>query len=289
VTDTPSQGNLLVVGGGTMGQGIAQVGAEAGLTTCIVETDDARAAASLQAVQRRWARAESKSSMTPEAAEACRSRLSVSIDLAAAAAAADYAVETVVEDLRIKIEVIGSLVRHCADSALIGTNTSALSITEMAAASGSPQRIVGLHFFNPVPRMALVEVVRGLDTAEDVVLRAQELARALGKQPVVVRDSPGFVASRLNALIGNEAFYILQEGTASARDIDTAVRLGLNHPMGPFELGDLVGWDVRANVLRYLSSVLGDKYRPCPLLLEYVAAGRLGRKVGRGVYDYPDN
>ncbi len=270
-----------------MGQGIAQVGVESGLGVCVVEVTMERAQATCDAIGRRWARAVDKGTLPQDAAAERLRRLTTATDLAAACADAAYVVETVVEDLRVKIDVLTSVVRASPPEALIATNTSALSITEMAAATGSPERVVGLHFFNPVWRMALVEVVRGLETSPDVVRRGRELAIVLGKQPVVVRDSAGFVASRINALIGNEAFYILQEGTASAEDIDTALRLGLNHPMGPFELGDLVGWDVRASVLRYLASVLGDKYRPCPLMLEYVAAGRLGRKVGRGVFDYP--
>jgi 3-hydroxybutyryl-CoA dehydrogenase len=278
---------LVVVGGGTMGQGIAQVGVESGLGVCVVDVTPERGQAACDAIGRRWARAVAKGTLTRDAAAGYLRRLTAATDLTAVCAGAAYVVEAVAEDLRVKVDVLTSVVRSCPPEALVATNTSALSVTEMAAATGSPGRLIGLHFFNPVPRMALVEVVRGLETAEDAVRRGRELAVALGKQPVVVRDSPGFVASRINALIGNEAFYILQEGTASAEDIDTALRLGLNHPMGPFELGDLVGWDVRVNVLRYLGSVLGEKYRPCPLMLEYVAAGRLGRKAGRGVFDYP--
>jgi 3-hydroxybutyryl-CoA dehydrogenase len=143
-----------------------------------------------------------------------------------------------------------------------------------------------MHFFNPVPRMKLVEVVRALETSADTLETIQDVARRMGKEPVVVRESPGFVTSRINVLIGNEAFYLLQEGVASARDIDTALKLGLNHPMGPFEMTDLVGLDTRLSVLEFLHRALGEKYRPCPLLVQYVKAGRLGKKVGKGVYEY---
>jgi 3-hydroxybutyryl-CoA dehydrogenase len=144
-----------------------------------------------------------------------------------------------------------------------------------------------MHFFNPVPRMALVEVIRGLETSDQTVAATVAMARAMGKEPVEINEFPGFAASRINAMIGNEAFFMLMEGVASARDIDKALKLGLNHPMGPFELGDLVGWDVRLKVLEYLHGTLGEKFRPCPLLVKYVKAGRLGRKTGRGVYEYP--
>ena len=168
-------------------------------------------------------------------------------------------------------------------SAILATNTSALSITELATAVRDARRVGGMHFFNPVHKMKLVEIVRGLETSGETIASIEALARAMGKETVVVRESAGFVTSRVNALIGNEAFYMLQEGVASARDIDKALKLGLNHPMGPFELVDLVGLDTRLGVLEFLHTSLGEKYRPCPLLVQYVKAGRLGRKTGRGV------
>jgi 3-hydroxybutyryl-CoA dehydrogenase len=169
---------------------------------------------------------------------------------------------------------------------VLATNTSGLAVTEIAAAVKRPGRVVGMHFFNPVPKMKLVEVVRGLDTDEEAVAATLEVARRMGKETVLVKDSAGFVTSRVNAVIGNEAFALLQEGVASARDIDKALKLGLNHPMGPFEMIDLVGLDTRLAVLEFLHRSLGERYRPAPLLVQYVKAGRLGRKVGRGVYDY---
>src|SRR5262249_51197729 len=170
--------------------------------------------------------------------------------------------------------------------ALFASNTSALSITEMAGVTKRPQRFIGMHFFNPVHKMKLVEIVRGLETSDDTFAVTEAIARKMGKETVAVNESPGFVTSRINALIGNEAFYMLQEGVAGARDIDKALKLGLNHPMGPFEMIDLVGLDTRLNILNFLHQSLGEKYRPCPLLVKYVKAGRLGKKVGRGVYEY---
>ena len=156
----------------------------------------------------------------------------------------------------------------------------------MSAALSNPGRAVGMHFFNPVHKMKLVEIVQTLDTTSETVQTIEEIGRRMGKETVVIRESPGFVTSRINATIGNEAFFMLQEGIASARDIDKALKLGLNHPMGPFELVDLVGLDTRLSVLKFLHRTLGEKYRPCPLLEEYVQAGRLGKKVGKGVYEY---
>jgi 3-hydroxybutyryl-CoA dehydrogenase len=206
--------------------------------------------------------------------------------LADAVEAADLVIEAAPEQIELKLRVLREVESAAPESATLATNTSALSITEMAAVLRRPERLGGMHFFNPVHRMRLVEVVRALDTSEQTLETIEAVARQMGKETVRVRESAGFVTSRINAMIGNEAFYMLQEGVASARDIDKALKLGLNHPMGPFELVDLVGLDTRLSVLRYLHQSLGEKFRPCPLLVQYVRAGRLGRKVGRGVYDY---
>jgi 3-hydroxybutyryl-CoA dehydrogenase len=184
------------------------------------------------------------------------------------------------------MELFQKLDKLCRPGVIFATNTSALSVTEMAEAVGRPEEFIGMHFFNPVPAMRLVEIVRGLSTSDLTAREAGEVARKMGKEVVFVKESPGFVTTRMNALIGNEAFHMLQEGIASAEDIDKALKLGLNHPMGPFELVDLVGLDTRLNVLRFLHERLGEKYRPSPLLEQYVKEGRLGRKSGRGVYDY---
>jgi 3-hydroxybutyryl-CoA dehydrogenase len=163
-----------------------------------------------------------------------------------------------------------------------------LSITEIASVTYRAPNCVGMHFFNPVPKMKLLEIVCALETDDETLTKAAEVGRRMGKEVVIIKESPGFITSRINAMIGNEAFYMLQEGIASAEDIDKALKLGLNHPMGPFELVDLVGLDTRLHILEYLHKSLGEKYRPAPLLVQYVKAGRLGRKSGRGVYEYPE-
>jgi 3-hydroxybutyryl-CoA dehydrogenase len=188
--------------------------------------------------------------------------------------------------MELKIETFREVARHCPAEALFASNTSSLSITEMAAASDRAERFAGMHFFNPVHLMRLVELVRGLETSEAALAAMGEVSARMGKEVVVVREAPGFVTSRINALIGNEAFRMLEGGVASAEDIDKALKLGLNHPMGPFEMVDLVGLDVRLSILEYLHRTLGDTYRPSNLLAQYVKAGRLGRKTGKGVYVY---
>ena len=201
---------------------------------------------------------------------------------------ADLVIEAAPEEMELKVDIFCILDKFAKPGAIFASNTSSLSITEIAAVTCRPEKCVGMHFFNPVPKMKLLEIVRALETSEDTLATCREVGRRMGKEVVVVRESPGFVTSRINALIGNEAFHMLQEGIASAEDIDKAMRLGLNHPMGPFELVDLVGLDVRLSILEYLHNTLGEKYRPSPLLRQYVKAGRLGRKAGRGVYEYPD-
>ena len=173
-----------------------------------------------------------------------------------------------------------------APGAIIATNTSALSVTEIAASVPAPERVIGMHFFNPVHKMKLVELVLGIATDAATVATSRAWCEAIGKTSILVNESPGLTTSRMSAMLGNEAMWMLQEGTASAEDIDTALRMGFNHPMGPLELGDLTGWDTRLSVLRYLHSTLGEKFRPCPLIIKMVAAGRYGRKSGHGVYQY---
>jgi 3-hydroxybutyryl-CoA dehydrogenase len=185
-----------------------------------------------------------------------------------------------------KIEIFTILDKVCRPATILASNTSSLSLTEIASVTYRAQKIVGMHFFNPVHKMKLLEVVRALETDDDTLATAVEVGRRMGKEVVVIKESPGFITSRINAMIGNEAFHMLEEGIASAEDIDKALKLGLNHPMGPFELVDLVGLDTRLNILEYLHRTLGEKFRPSKLLVEYVRDGRLGRKSGRGVYEY---
>ena len=190
------------------------------------------------------------------------------------------------ENLAVKKAVLAEAVPLLLDGALLATNTSALSVTEIAASVPHPERVIGMHFFNPVHKMKLVELVLGIATDAATVALAREWVEAIGKTSILVNESPGLTTSRMSAMLGNEAMWMLQEGTASAEDIDTALRMGFNHPMGPLELGDLTGWDTRLSVLRYLHSTLGEKFRPCPLIIKMVAAGRHGRKTGHGVYRY---
>jgi 3-hydroxybutyryl-CoA dehydrogenase len=269
-----------------MGRGIAQVAALGGYTTLLQDTSREqleKAANDINAILE-------KGVVTSKVAEAdaagARKRLRTVTSLDEAARGADLVIEAVPERIELKVELFGQLDRVAPAHAILASNTSSLSITEMAAATRRAQQVVGLHFFNPVHRMKLLEIVRALETSERTLQACEEVGRRMGKECVTVRESPGFVTSRINAMIGNEAFYMLQEGVASAADIDKALKLGLNHPMGPFELVDLVGLDTRLSILQYLHRTLGEKYRPCPLIEQYVAAGRLGRKTGRGVYEY---
>ena len=279
---------IAVLGAGIMGRGIAYVSALGGFDTILQDTSPSvleRARADIGSLLDQGVAARK---VDAALAAVALGRISVSDTLEDAAHAADLVIEAVPESIELKVELFATLDHVAPAHAILASNTSSLSITEMAAATGRPGQVVGMHFFNPVHRMKLLEVVRALETAKDTLASAIEVGRAMGKECVVVRESPGFVTSRINAMIGNEAFYMLQEGVASARDIDQALKLGLNHPMGPFELVDLVGLDTRLSILKFLHRTLGEKFRPCPLIEQYVAAGRLGRKAGRGVYDYPE-
>ena len=209
-------------------------------------------------------------------------RLRPTASLPEALADTDLVIEAAPEKIDLKLALFAEIDRHAPAGAIVASNTSALSITEMAGSLKDPSRVAGMHFFNPVHKMKLVEIVRALESSTGALEADRRVARRMGKETVLVRESPGFITTRVNASIGNEAFYMLMEGVASARDIDKALKLGLNHPMGPFELVDLVGLDTRLSILEYLHRSMGEKYRPCPLLAQYVKAGRLGKKVGRG-------
>lgn len=276
---------IAVVGAGVMGRGIALVSALAGFETCAVETNEAAAESARGELEKVLARGREKGDWDDAALAKARATLSWSRSLEGAAGA-DLVIEAVPENIALKAGVYQGVAPHLGPHAVIATNTSSLSITELAATSDRPDRFVGMHFFNPVHRMRLIELVRGLETSDPTLAAADTVSRAMGKETVLVRESPGFVTSRVNVLIGNEAFHMLESGVASARDIDKALKLGLNHPMGPFELVDLVGLDTRLSILEYLHRSLGERFRPNPLLIQYVKAGRLGRKVGRGIYEY---
>src|SRR3954469_14773657 len=221
----------------------------------------------------------------PEADSAFQ-RLEYAGSVEEAAREADLVIEAVPEEMESKIEIFTLLDKICRPSTILASNTSSLSITEIASVTYRAPKIVGMHFFNPVHKMKLLEIVRGLETDADTMATAVEVGKRMMKDTVAIKEAPGFITSRINAMIGNEAFYMLQEGVASAADIDKAIKLGLNHPMGPFEMVDLVGLDTRLHILEYLHKSLGEKFRPCPLMVQYVKSGRIGRKAGRGVYEY---
>ena len=277
---------ITVLGAGTMGHGIAHAAASSGFQTRMYDVSDSAVSKGRAQIENVFRKSVELGKATAQDADASLARLTATTDLAAALAGTDFVIEAAPEKIDLKLELMAAIDRHAPADAVVSTNTSALSITEMAGASKNASRVAGMHFFNPVHRMKLVEIVRALESSPDTLEAVEAVARQMGKDTVVVRESPGFITSRVNASIGNEAFFMLMEGVASARDIDKALKLGLNHPMGPFELVDLVGLDTRLSILEYLHRSLGEKYRPCPLIAQYVKAGRLGRKVGRGVYEY---
>ncbi|MNZ18138.1 putative 3-hydroxybutyryl-CoA dehydrogenase [compost metagenome] len=279
---------IVVVGAGLMGTGIAHGFASSGFTTWLVDTNADSLARAKTSIEKILNDGVKLGKVSEASAQASLARLITCSDLAEAALGANCLVETVSEQLAVKKAVVTQAEPLLAADAIIATNTSALSVTEIAASLNHPERVIGMHFFNPVHKMKLVEMVRGLATTDETVVRTRALCDAMGKTSIVVNESPGLTTSRMSALLGNEAMYMLQEGTASAEDIDTALRLGFNHPMGPLELGDLTGWDTRLSVLKYLHQTLGEKFRPCPLIIKMVAAGRLGRKTGHGVYRYEE-
>lgn len=276
---------ISVLGAGTMGAGIAHVSAVAGFQTHLYDISTEILNQGMKKIDANLRKGVELKKLTEDQMSAALSSLVLTEDLQVAAAA-DMIIEAVPESIDLKIRIFGELDSLSPSHTIFASNTSGLSITEMAAATNRAGKFVGMHFFNPVHKMKLLELIRGLETDDSTFRAAEQVGKRMGKETVSVRESPGFVTSRINAMIGNEAFYMLQEGIASAEDIDKALKLGLNHPMGPFELVDLVGLDIRLSILTYLHQTLGDKYRPCPLLVQYVKAGRLGRKVGRGVYNY---
>jgi 3-hydroxybutyryl-CoA dehydrogenase len=277
---------IAVLGAGTMGHGIAHAAMAAGYDTVLYDVNQAAVDKGKAAIDAVIRKSVELGKLAQGDADATSSRLRVTTSVADAVKNADVVIEAAPEKIDLKLALFKEVEAAAPAHAVFASNTSALSITEMAAILANPGRMGGMHFFNPVHRMKLIEVVKALDTTPETIAVMEEVAAKMGKETVLVKESPGFVTSRINAMIGNEAFYMLQDGVASARDIDKALKLGLNHPMGPFELVDLVGLDTRLSILQYLHRTLGEKFRPCPLLEQHVKDGRLGRKVGKGVYDY---
>jgi len=275
-----------VIGAGTMGRGIAYAALVGGYRTILEDVSAEMIAQGVAWIRQSLEDGLSRGKLTPEQHDWASANFETARSAGDVCRQADLLIEAVPEEMEVKLEMFTVFDKFAKPNAILASNTSSLSITEIAAITSRAENCLGMHFFNPVPKMKLLEIVRALETSEETVLACAEVGRRMGKEVVIVRDSPGFITSRINAMIGNEAFYMLQEGIASAQDIDRALKLGLNHPMGPFELVDLVGLDVRLSILEYLHRTLGEKYRPCPLLAQYVRAGRLGRKSGRGVYEY---
>ena len=275
-----------MLGAGTMGHGIAHAAMTAGFDTALYDVSEAAVAKGRSAIEAVIRKSVELGKATESDAASMRSRLRTTTSVADAVGNVDVVIEAAPEQIDLKLALFKDVEAAAPAHAVFASNTSALSITEMAAVLANPGRLGGMHFFNPVHRMKLIEIVKALDTTPDTIAVMEEVSAKMGKETVLVKESPGFVTSRINAMIGNEAFYMLQEGVASARDIDKALKLGLNHPMGPFELVDLVGLDTRLSILQYLHRTLGEKFRPSPLLEQHVKDGRLGRKVGKGVYDY---
>ena len=279
---------IAVIGAGIMGRGIAHAAALGGYRTILEDLLPTALRRAESEIRANLDKAVELQKVTAADADAAFRRLEYAESVEEAAREADLVIEAVPEEMESKVEIFTLLDKICRPTTILASNTSSLSVTEIASVTYRAKKCVGMHFFNPVHKMKLLEVVRALETDEDTIATSVEVGKRMGKEVVVVKEAPGFITSRINAMIGNEAFYMLQEGIASASDIDKALKLGLNHPMGPFELVDLVGLDTRLNILEYLHKSLGEKFRPAPLLVQYVKAGRLGRKSGRGVYEYPE-
>src|SRR5690242_4802998 len=278
---------VAVIGAGIMGRGIAHVAALGGYRTILEDILPASLRRAENEIRVNLDKAIELGKIGKVEADAAFQRVEYASTVEEAAREADLVIEAVPEEMESKIEIFTLLDKICKPHTILASNTSSLSVTEIASVTYRARRILGMHFFNPVHKMKLLEVVKALETDEETLAACSEVGRRMGKEVVIIKESPGFITSRINAMIGNEAFYMLQEGIASAADIDKALKLGLNHPMGPFELVDLVGLDTRLHILEYLHKSLGEKFRPAPLLVQYVKAGRLGRKTGKGVFEYP--
>jgi 3-hydroxybutyryl-CoA dehydrogenase len=277
---------IAVIGAGTMGHGIAQVCATAGYRVTLIDVAQRQLEQAQASIRRSVEKLHGKGRLTDEQRDGALHNIATATELAAAAEA-DFVVEAVVERIDVKLDVFGQLDRLTRPEVILASNTSSISITELAAATDRAAQVVGMHFMNPVPLMKLVEIIRGLVTSDQTTAATVALAEKLGKTPVEAQDYPGFISNRILCPMINEAVYALMEGVGTAEAIDAVMKLGMNHPMGPLELADLIGLDIVLNVMEVLQDGLGDdKYRPCPLLKRMVAARHLGRKTGQGFYTY---
>jgi len=278
---------ICVLGAGIMGSGIAQVSGEAGYQVSMRDVEDRFVQGGLNTIKKNLERAIDKGKVSKEAADGILSRVKGFLELAPAVQDADIVIEAVTENMGVKKRLYGEMERLCSPKAILASNTSGLSITEIASVTKRPDKVIGMHFFNPVPGMRLVEIIKGQSTSEDTFQIIKALAAKMGKTSIVVNESPGFAVNRILIPMINEAIFVLQEGVASAEDIDKGMMLGANHPIGPLALADLVGLDTLLMIQENLYQELGDsKYRACPLLRKMVRAGHLGRKNGRGFYEY---
>ncbi len=285
IIEQPAIGRVLVVGAGAMGSGIAQVVAEASIETVLCDSNPANLERGLGAVRSRWTRHRESGKRSEQDVESYNKRLTLGDTQDVANA--DLVIEAIAENLEAKTRLFAMLKDFAPPATIFASNTSSISITALGHASGRPDRLVGMHFFNPVPVLPLVEIVRGLETSEASVSTCVAFAEEIGKTPVIVNDAPGFIANRILLPMINEAVFALQEGVATEEAIDNVMKLGMSHPMGPLELADLIGLDICLDILETLHRDFGDdKYRPATLLRRMVAAGRLGRKTGRGFYSY---
>jgi 3-hydroxybutyryl-CoA dehydrogenase len=280
---------IAVVGAGVMGRGIAMVSALNGFSVKLYDISYKAAHEAMIQIQAEMNKGLERGFYTAEQVQSAVNSLVPSTSLQDGAQEADLVIEAVLEQMDLKIRIFQEADRYAPSHAILATNTSTMSPTEIGAATGRPERTVAMHFFNPVHKMKLIEIIRGLDTSDETVEQIRLVSAAMKKEVVEVNEFPGFVAGRMSCIVGNEAMNMLMQGVASAADIDKAIKLGLGYPMGPLELADLVGLDSRLRNLEYLHKTLGEAYRPCPLLSKYVKAGRLGKKSGRGIYEYDAN